>query len=106
MRLIFLIGVLASVGLFALIVEFSRRDLLDRTSFFIGLTAAIGIGFFSLMPGIMRSISDILGVEYTYVFTSTAGILTLLGLNIYTLARLVGTQRRLNNLSQEVALQD
>lgn len=106
MKLIFLIGLLVSVVIFGLVIEFSRRDLLDRNTFFIGLTASIGLGFFSLMPEVLRMIAGILNIQYTYVLTSTAGILTLLILNVYTLARLVGTQRKLNNLAQEVAIED
>lgn len=106
MRLIFLIGLTASLGLLGLIIEFSRRDLLDRNSFFIGLTASIGLAFFSVMPEILRVLTQLLNLEYTYVLTSTAGILALLILNVYTLARLVGTQRKLNNLAQEVAIEN
>jgi hypothetical protein len=106
MRLIFLIGLAASLGILALVIEFSRRDLLDRNSFFIGLTASIGLGFFSVMPEILRMIATLLNIQYTYVLTSTVGILALLILNVYTLARLVGTQRKLNNLAQEVAIEN
>jgi hypothetical protein len=106
MRLIFLIGLAASLGILALVIEFSRRDLLDRNSFFIGLTASIGLGFFSVMPEFLRIVTRLLNLEYTYVLTSTVGILALLILNVYTLARLVGTQRKLNNLAQEVAIEN
>jgi len=104
MRLIFFLGLLFSVIVLGLVVELSRRDVLDRTSFFIGLTASIGLGLFSLIPELLRAITSLLNLEYTYVLTSTAGIILLLIMNIYTLARLVGTQRKLNNLAQEVAL--
>jgi hypothetical protein len=105
MRLIFLISLATSLGILALVIEFSRRDLLDRNSFFIGLTVSIGLGFFSVMPEILRITASLLNIQYTYVLTSTVGILALLILNVYTLARLVGTQRKLNELAQEVAIE-
>lgn len=106
MRLIFQIVLLVSISIFVTVVELSRRNYLDRTSFFIGVSTAIGLGFFSIMPEILRLAAEMLQIEYTYVLTSTAGILGLLVLNIYTLSKLSAQNKRLNNLTQEIALDE
>lgn len=104
MRLVYYLGVLASLGLILLIVELSRRDKLDRQSFFVGLSFALGIGFFSLLPESLRFLSSLFNVRYTYVFTSTLGLLTLLFLNLYTLSKVSEQKERINELSQKTAL--
>lgn len=104
MRLIFWIGVGAAAALFLTVIEMSRRDALDRQSFFIWASISIGLAVVSLLPNILRYFTNLLGMDYTYVFTFTGGILGLLALNIYTLAKVSRNRRDLNDLSQEVSL--
>lgn len=106
MRLIFWIGFGLALLLFLTVIELSRRQILDRQSFFIGMTLTIALGIFSLIPDALRGFTRLLGLEYTYVLTSTAGILGLLVLNIYTLSKVSAQNKRLNDLAQEMALDD
>lgn len=104
MRLIFWIGLVAAVVLFLLVVELSRRDVLDRQSFYIAFSLVIGLALVSLLPEIVRVSADLLGLQNTVVFTSTVGILILLFMHFYTLSKVGRLKRKVSNLSQEVAM--
>jgi hypothetical protein len=87
-------------------VELSRREFLDRQTFFLTLTGSFSLLAISVVPEVMRSLSAMLGLEYSFVLVFTLGILGLTFLNIYTLSKISRVRMELKELSQEVALED
>lgn len=106
MRLIFWVGFLTSLVLLVLTIELSRRDKLGRSSFFIWLSMSFGLAFFSLLPTILRGLTELFGLRRTYVFGSTVGIFILLFLNIYAYSRINENRKKIKQLAQEIALQN
>lgn len=106
MRLIFWVGFLTSLALLFLTIEFSRRDKLSRNGFFIWLSISFGLAFFSLLPTVLRGLTELVGLRFTYVFASTVGIFILLFLVIYAYSQINENRERIKELTQKIALQN
>lgn len=106
MRLIFWVGFLTSLALLFLTIEFSRRDKLSRNGFFIWLSISFGLAFFSLLPTVLRGLTELVGLKFTYVFASTVGIFILLFLVIYAYSQINENRERIKELTQKIALQN
>lgn len=104
MQPIYGIGLIVSILLGVLTLEFSRRDKLTRNGFFLWLTISIGLAFFSLLPTSLRWLTSLLRMRYTYVLTSTIGIFVLLIVNLYAYSKFNENKRKIKFLAQELAL--